>query len=115
MIVKAVEIRDRMTFIPALAILMTPINEAEKFLAWRCGFLPEAPNVLLIKLSSLQTEFSPHQWGETRTMRIAHEYLYAHFSELKEGDVIDVEYILGETTEPKKSERQEIEGDPTTP
>lgn len=33
------------------------------------------------------------------------QYIIEHFDELESGDVVDVEFIVGETTEQKKSER----------
>ena len=38
-------------------------------------------------------------------MKEAHAYIAGHFEELESGAVIDVEFILGETAEAKKSER----------
>ncbi len=40
-------------------------------------------------------------------MQVAHLYVDEHFDDLKDGDVIDVEYILNETDKPKISERVE--------
>jgi hypothetical protein len=37
-------------------------------------------------------------------MRVACEYIGAHFDDLKDGRVVDVEFILGETKEPKVPE-----------
>ena len=42
-------------------------------------------------------------WGN-RTRQRAHHYIEEHWDELKSGDVVDVEYILGETSQPKRSE-----------
>ena len=38
-------------------------------------------------------------------MPIAHNYVLDHFDELEDGDVVDVEFILGETEVKKTSER----------
>lgn len=38
-------------------------------------------------------------------MHTAHEWITKHFHTLKNGDVVDVEFILGETKVPKRSER----------
>jgi hypothetical protein len=38
-------------------------------------------------------------------MATAHHYIYDHFDELDDGDVVDVEFILGETAIKKVSER----------
>jgi hypothetical protein len=38
-------------------------------------------------------------------MPVARNHIIDHFEALSDGDVVDVEHILGETTEPKVSER----------
>jgi hypothetical protein len=38
-------------------------------------------------------------------MQTAHEYIVSHFNELETGAVIDVQHLLGESDEPKRSER----------
>jgi len=38
-------------------------------------------------------------------MTVAHAYIEKNFHNLNSGDVIDVEFILGETDKPKTSER----------
>lgn len=43
------------------------------------------------------------QW--TSAMGNAHNWIIDHWQELKDGDVVDVQFILGETKEPKVSER----------
>jgi hypothetical protein len=40
-------------------------------------------------------------------MRVAHDHIMRHWSTLKDGDVVDVEYILGEAATPKTSERED--------
>ena len=47
---KALEIRDRGTFIPALAVDMNPSNGAQRYLLRRCGYAcDDAPNVILAR------------------------------------------------------------------
>jgi hypothetical protein len=38
-------------------------------------------------------------------MPVAHDWIRAHFDELEDGDVVDVEFILKEKPKPKISER----------
>jgi hypothetical protein len=38
-------------------------------------------------------------------MPLAHQHIEQNWDLLNDGDVVDVEYILGETSEPKRSER----------
>lgn len=118
MIVKAFEIRDKGTFIPTMGILMVPevfedysrVHEAERYLLRRAGYNFDDPCVVLCRMECSGVDrnatYDPYSWGGgNRTFAVAHDYIVKHWHELKSGDVIDVEFILGETTEPKKSER----------
>jgi hypothetical protein len=48
-----------------------------------------------------------YEWGESvrRTFGVAHNYIIKHWHDLHDGDVVDVEWILGETKQKKISER----------
>jgi hypothetical protein len=50
-------------------------------------------------------EYDCYNWND-RTYKVAHKHIIEHFDELEDGAVIDVEYILGETEAPKKSESE---------
>jgi hypothetical protein len=121
--IKLFEIRDRMTFIPCFGILMAPSEAkaappcghgaalwsqglAETFLLRRAGFSFDAPLVLFGRLEGGECQYDPYDWrGDTRTMRFAHRYIQANWPKLRSGDVIDIEFILGETKTSKESER----------
>lgn len=120
MIIKALEIRDRNTFIPMFAVLMVPSEgtdqtkenqfEVERFLLRRAGYGFVNPCVMLCRMDANGLErnasYDPYGWGgDARTFPVAHQFIIDHWGELKSGDVIDVEFILGETKEPKQSER----------
>jgi hypothetical protein len=110
MIVKALEIRDRNTFIPAAAIKMDPANAEQRYLLARVGFR-DGLSVTLMRLNDQKATADPYQWGASeRTMPNAHVYIEKHFDELKDGDVVDVEFILGESRAPKVSERADPYG-----
>lgn len=114
MLAKALEIRDRVTFIAALAVDMNPRYKTiaaehcphQHYLLSRCGYpCGGAPNIILTKLNgSGKATNDPYDWGD-RTWHVAHKYIIEHWAELNDGDVIDVEFILGETSAPKLSER----------
>lgn len=114
MIAKTFEIRDIGTFIPVLAIQLAPDTEDDRHLLARAGYYGETPadqddDVVLVRLEgddgSLQARYDPRGWSAARTMSVAHQYIAEHFSALTSGCVIDVQYILGETSAPKTSER----------
>ena len=96
---KFVEIRDKGTFVPALAIRLAGVDH---YLARRADY--DSPLVILVLLSTMRCNYDPHGWGG-RTFPVAHEWLQEHFDEHENGAVVDVEFILGETTAPKASER----------
>lgn len=107
---KLLEVRDRMTLIPVLATKLMPArSEAERFLLGWAGYrsLPGQYDswIVLVHLNSTECQNDPYGWGGgSRTMPEAHKYLEKHWDELESGDVVDIEFILGETTEKKKSD-----------
>jgi len=107
---KILEVRDSCTFIPVLAILMKPENDIESYYLNRSGYSPNQNLVIVIRLDDNKCANSPYDWGNmSRTMPIAHNYIEKHWNELKTGDVVCVEYILGERKTPKISEREMIQ------
>ncbi len=97
--VKRVEIRDRATLVPALALRVD--GDDDPLLA-RAGF-HGMPFVILIHFTHMECQFDPFGWTG-RTMHEAHLWLEANWDNLKDGGVLDVEWILGETDKPKESE-----------
>jgi hypothetical protein len=128
---KLLEIRDEGTFIPMLCVDINPGDpyprqgsfteeEIEKYLIQynarlylllRCGYpCDERPNIAMTHLSASGDRFSNdhHFWGG-RTRPVAHKYIIENWESLNDGDVVDVQFILGETKEPKVSEQTEKE------
>jgi hypothetical protein len=114
MTTKTFEIRDRGTFIPALAIRLDPVDDRDRWLLGRAGFgtTPEAQStyVILHHLQSDQGTYDVFRHNPARTMRVAHQHIIENFDSLPNGAVIDVEYILGERETPKETEQLEILG-----
>ena len=103
---KLFEIRDRGTFMPAMATLAKGDDRQEQYLLLSSGFGHVSPLVILHFLELNETYYDVYRWGD-RTRFTAHRYIQENWEKLKSGDVVDVEYILGETTEPKMSQRAE--------
>lgn len=103
MTVKLLEIRDRATFIPAMAI---QVSAEDGYLMRRAGF-GTVPMVYMICLATELCRYDPYNWND-RTRGTAHHHIAAHFDELRDGDVVDVEFILGESEAPKASESREV-------
>ena len=106
---KIIEIRDRITYIAVLATKMQSQDEAEKYHLWRAGYVGSdglSDIVLVTRLDNNRSEINANDWDSgSRTMVFAHEHIAQHFDELNTGDVVDVEFILGEVAAPKISER----------
>lgn len=121
MTTKLFEIRDRGTLIPVMATKMRTESDgsasedetmdAEEYLLHGSGFNPNGkPLVVLCRLECSGVDgnatYDPFAWGGgARTLKVAHRHIIDHFDELPSGAVVDVEFILGETKQPKITER----------
>lgn len=103
---KLFELRDRGTFVPVMVTKVEPANEQEMYLLRRSGYGIPSDLVIMTGLDGGldKATCDPYDWGSNRTRLVAHKYIAEHFDELESGAVIDVEFILGETTKPKISE-----------
>jgi hypothetical protein len=107
--VKCFEIRDSLTFVPVICFRPVPTNEAQRYLLRRDGYSGEVTErcIIYINAQCRGCSYDPYHWPDNpRTHRVAHDYIEKNWAALKDGDVIDVEFILGETTERKPSERR---------
>lgn len=105
---KLFEVRDRSTFIPCLGILLEANCEKEKYLLRQAGFALDREYILFHPLTKNEINYDIYEWSTGgRTIAHAHEYVIKNWHKLESGQVIDVEFILGETKEPKQSERME--------
>lgn len=108
--VKILEIRDRATFFPVICVKPVPENEGQKYLLRRDGYScrDEDDIVIMIDAQCRGAAYDPYDWGSgSRTKQVAHEYIRDNWRALSDGDVVDVEFILGETVVKKISERFE--------
>jgi len=111
--VKLFEVRDRATLIPCFGVLLgrdgdEPMPVAEKFLLRRAGFGYSGAHVLFGRLEGGECQYDAYGWGgdHGRTIAQAHRYVSEHWDELESGAVVDVEHVLGETAEAKRTERE---------
>lgn len=109
---KLFEIRDSATFIPVIAIQLQPSSEEERYLLARAGYgssvEAQEEYILLGYLGGGDNPMKcdPMAWSSrSRTMSVAHQYIIKYWDGLDSGTVIDVMCILGESKEPKRSER----------
>lgn len=108
---KVLEVRDEGTHIPVAALLVMGEDPIEDYyIHYRCGYPHDLfPTVVLVDLGSGRGMGDPAGWPSagyaTRTLPVAHQYVADNFAHLKSGDVVDVQFILGETTVKKQPER----------
>jgi hypothetical protein len=104
---KLFEVRDRATLIPVIAIRLGGDNESERYLLARVGYgrtsEEQQDYILYAGLEYFDMQSDPYK-QTNRTRHESHKYIHEHWDELSSGDVIDVEFILGETDVKKESE-----------
>lgn len=108
--IRVVEIRDRATFIPALAIKLVPANPEERVLFKEIGYHSVSnPCIILMSLAlpSHAARYSGDWRGAARTMPVAHKWIEDNWDLVMDNHVIDVEYILKEVDKPCLSLRDE--------
>ena len=106
-VIKCLEVRDRNTFMVVMCFKPIPDNEAQRYLMRRDGWScePDEHCVMVIDTHKNRAMHDPYDYGGgARTMPEAHKYIEQHWDELVDGDVVDVEFILGETASKKVSE-----------
>lgn len=111
--VKCLEVRDAATFLPVICVRPTPDNEGQRYLLRRDGYqgTGEERCVIMIDAQCRRgAQYDPYSWSGSRTHTVAHAYITDHWAELRDGDVVDVQHILGETKERKRSEREMLYG-----
>ena len=103
---KVLEIRDSGTYIGVLAIRMTSADPFQRYHLQRVGH--GSDSITVMRLNDQLATNDVYEWPRltpgTRTMQVAHDFIERHFDQLKDGDVIDVQHILGETARTKRSE-----------
>lgn len=103
--VKFFEVRDEGTHIPVLCVKVAyEYGMRGEYQMRRSAFSPGDSLTHLVNLNSGEGRSNPAHWKSGRTMRVAYNAIVDQWEDLKSGDVIDVQYILGETSVKKLSE-----------
>ena len=119
--IKIIEVRDEGTMIPMLCVDMNDAypgtfgedaaledHAARFYYLLREGYSCDGrPNILMTPLGADGDRCwnDPYGWTGGRTRQVAHKHIIEHWNELRDGSVIDVQFLLGESKQPKKSER----------
>jgi hypothetical protein len=91
-----------------MATKMYSDNEIERHYLRDQGYPINRPLVVVCKLTGCESHYDRFKWDSTtRTMNTAHGFIERYFDSLKNGDVVDVEYIMGETKTKKLPQREE--------
>lgn len=101
--IKLFEVRDIATTMSCMAIKPANLSDKERFIFGRIGYKP-AENYVFMGIIGEELITDPYAHDDTRTLREAHKYIKKNWEELESGEVIDVEFILGETDTKKESE-----------
>ena len=82
------------------------LHQAQRYLLRRDGYQGDLsePCVIMIIAQCRGVAYDCYDWKDP-THKVAHNYITEHWGKLLDGDVIDVQFILGETSERKVSER----------
>lgn len=106
--VKCLEIRDEGTFIPVICIRPVPENGWQRWLLRRDGYSGNSDErcIIMIDAQCNGVAYDPYEWKDRRSKGYAHNYITENWHTLHDGDVIDVQFILGETKTKKISERE---------
>ena len=108
MFYKYLEIRDEGTTIAALGMMMFSGEKIENRFLRHCGYPEDGSSIVLMTLYDQKATNDPYAWAAlgkgNRTMPTAHNFIIDHWGEIKHGQVIDVQVILGEKTTPKSPE-----------
>jgi len=102
---KTFEVRDNMTTIPVMVTQIgIDLDARDRGICARGGFYGTGlPYYIMTSLTSMETHHDPVKWSN-KTMRWVHWHLYQFWKTFENGAVIDVEFIQGITTQPKKAE-----------
>jgi hypothetical protein len=105
--VKLFEVRDSGTFLPVMVTKFRAHTEEEQYLLFRAGGLgnPGAYNTFFLELNSCENGSVDPFIHPSDTRKIAHQYIEENWDLLTTGQVVDVQCILGNKTEPSISER----------
>src|SRR5258708_3474103 len=105
---KMIEIRDSGTTIAAIAIRMLADGPVERRFLRHCGYPDDGSSVTLMRLADQLATNDPYSWAElrqgTRTMQVAHDFILRNWPDIIDGQVVDVQVILGERDTPKTPE-----------
>lgn len=103
---KIFEIKERNAFVLVLCTELSSTNAYQHSALGRCGYdVTELPApIIMARLDGTGRSLSyPPDWRD-RTFQAAHKHIYENWNKLKEGDIIDVEFIHGEVVTRKEAE-----------
>lgn len=101
---KFFQVRDRMTHIPVMCTLLIAGDGEDSRELRRAGFGVGTPYYLMTNLVTMATNYDPFQWSNFHTLGTVHVHIGEVWPSLESGQVLDAEFIRGETETPKSAE-----------
>ncbi len=104
--IKYFEVRDRMTTVSAMCVQMDLKRLADRDykIARHAGYSADINCILFHPMHENKINYDQYEWGGARTYVVAHNYIIENWDTLKSGDIVDVEFILGERDKPKETD-----------
>jgi hypothetical protein len=104
---KIFEVRDIATRIMLVVISLATTNKRELNNLRRDGYNPSEEYYLFIWPGFNEVSYNPDMWIKKRTRYISTSFVGTYFNRLNTGDVIDVEYLIGESIKKKYPEAED--------
>lgn len=98
---KVFEVRDRLTFIPIMAIRLNQEDPQERYLVRQSGWTAE---FIFARINNMHFTMGI-EWQKDRTLGTVTRHIRENWNNLISGEVIDVEFVLGEVSKPKRAQR----------
>lgn len=101
---KFFEVRDTGTHLPAMCTRVWHEADDADYQMRRAGWQGYFNVFFLTNLITMESNHDIYNWNNKRTMPTAHAAITRDWDQLNSGDVIDVEFELGEAKTKKTSE-----------
>ncbi|MFA5037373.1 MAG: hypothetical protein WC479_09390 [Candidatus Izemoplasmatales bacterium] len=105
--IKCFELRDRGTFIPVMCVRidMSKVDEPDRYLLSRGGWGSDQKITYMININDGRCQWDAFCWT-LEPYLTAHQHIQDNWDSLKGGEVIDGEFLRGESPVAKESERE---------
>lgn len=104
---KMLAVMDSGTRIPLIAFKVSPNTMKECVMLERHGFgINPHKYTFFYDIFAGNCRYDPYKLGDSYTLTPACNYIREHWGEISSGDLVDAEFIRGETSEPRNWESE---------